>query len=219
MGILGQGFNSFADSEAVAVSGDFSTWTEVDTGDKLTQVSGTRMDFTSLRRDDVAYLYVDGGAGYFGNSGLEIDFDMDIDSETGDGGLCAVFLSNTLPLTWETQNTVHDGLGVWWGEGAADLIDIVLFDMEDNPRRDQVVVLSALAKRYYRIYWNGTNFRVTIHSAATRLEANKNYDDTLANCVGSAYRYFGFGSRADSPVDPDTLTGKFENVVINNRGA
>ena len=68
---------------AIAPNEDFTTYTEVDTNNKIT-VFEDRIEFIQLRRDDEGYVYFDYGIDFFDD--WEFEFTVKInDTEAGDG--------------------------------------------------------------------------------------------------------------------------------------
>jgi hypothetical protein len=201
------------------VTGDFTTWTLAGANiDKFNLVSASRIDYTDLRRDDVAYAYADGGAGYFGNNGMDIDVDINVDSETGDLGDLWVGFSNTIPGDWQNVNNNNDGIGLEMREWTANLILHQIGDFTPSPNTYTTLVLGAmLIERHATFFWNGTTFRVSFYIDEAR--AFLQYSNTVTTDAGAGpYRYMIIGSRGIVTPASATLTGSVQNVVIHNRG-
>lgn len=79
---------------------DFTTFTEVDTGGKLT-VAAAKITAANMLRNEDCYVYKDFGANYFDK--LNVNFEIYIDSTAADQGIGGLGI---------TQTTVND-LNAW----------------------------------------------------------------------------------------------------------
>ncbi len=189
---------------------DLTTYTEVDTQSRLT-VGTYDVLATALQKGDVAYLYKDFGAGFFGD--FEINFEIEISSSaSGDSMLCMLALGDT-PGTWQDMNATDDGIIGYVINNAGSLL-LIEWDFVTPASGNGGVIPPAsttLVKRYGTFDRSGSTVRLRLFS-----DQERTTQISIAQNTGFTTQAFRYLMAANSYDDPGSaaISGKIQNIEI-----
>lgn len=190
----------------------FATFTVVDEDSDLT-VAGTRVDWDTLRRDAVTYMYKDYGVDYFQN--FVINFEFKIDHTDIDAGGNIIYVGNTIG-TLQDVIDASDGLAMWsYGSGIGENLQFRLKDFA-----------GAVSAEIYSDGGTSSNLLYCTLSRSGDLLVFEMFSDEARETeiatvvygdasISDAYRYIGcVGNRDDSAQPSDTFTGYLQSLEI-----
>lgn len=206
LGITKAAINKINGLSAVAGGEDFTTYTEVDAGGKLTVIS-SKITAANLLRNEDSYVYKDYTAGFF--NALDIDFEVFI-SSVSDAGQGIAVMGLTVSIVNDTTAWGTSDIGVLFlAETTIRLI-----------RGNQVAFDSSITLTVNTLYYctlartaSSDTVTCTIYSDAGRTSVV----DTLSISgygTGTTYRYL-YGLASFNTVEAVRFDGYIQNMIRN----
>ena len=193
---------------------DFSTFTKAGADQARITTTADRASWTTLRRDDQAYLYKDYGVGYFAGE-FTIDFDLRFsDIEAGDASnrpFVDVFVLDTVIGTEPNQGASAISVRPKQNAGVDDTFWFRLAVAGGS--EDNLVIRNINTTYYCRVIRSATNVvTLSVYSDAAR----NNLIFTLGTrSTATALRYVLTAVSMESGNDPaDHSTGYIENLDL-----
>jgi hypothetical protein len=196
---------------------DLTSYTAVDEDSDFT-ITSTKLEFDSVRRDAVSYVYYDFGVDYFGD--FDIDFEFEISFLENDSSAALLSISNTLGTQQDMLNQA-ESLQFWiYGSGAAGAGDLEM-KMKDyvfpSTNADEYLPGGTSHALVYCTFKRiGMDLTCDIYSDSDRTIL---LSALSFNCSAEKKRYLHiFQSRGTAGSgDPDeVITGYIQNVIINS---
>jgi len=188
---------------------DFTTYTEVDVEGTVSKTA-SRITFTSLDRDDTAYVYKDFGENYFSG-----DFSMNVTMRDSSAYVTAWVGG------WALWNEVDDTAGCWGGTGiqvymyrAAD-VGWRLTQWTDGGATSDISLQGGYSTKYLTIERHGNRINCEIYNDEARTIL---YDNLTVTQNALAYRYI-YGLQSLDSGDGDYMTGYIEKLNLGAHGS
>ena len=163
--------------------GEFTTYTEVDPNGDITINSDTLITVDTMRRDVVAGVYKDYGAGRF-TGDFEFQWHWLCNASNGANAMSAIFsLSEGYYLTKTDKENANDGLVVTYKAGGG----IAIADYENDSTDSYSIVSGPPKERWFTLTRSGTTVQLFIYLDSGRTSLQDTL--TISQSSAHAYRY------------------------------
>lgn len=188
---------------------DFTTYTENDPGSDLTVASAKITASDLLRSTDGTYVIKDFTAGYF--NALNVNFEIYADSNSVDGGLAGIAISNTANETLDAMASTD--LAVWYNQAASGDLYRLYIGIA-NTGTGQYVSISRDTLYYCTLTRAAGNNVATlkVYSDSGRT-TQVGTDKTVSGLSTTTYRYaYGLAKWYDTAVPTASFYGYIQNL-------